>query len=295
MESYDIRALRTKYLRNLMRYRSEGRPIIYTDETYIHSTHTATKEWSDGSLQTLKTPVAKGKRLIIVHAGNENGFVPGALLIFKSGSKSGDYHDDMNYENFKQWLQTQLIPNLPKNAVIVMDNASYHNVKAERDPTTATLKKDMCHWLRTKNILFDEKMTKPELYEIIKLHKSKNPSFSIDLLLAEKGITALRLPPYHPELNPIEKVWALVKNYVAQHNVSFKMDDVELLTRQKFADVTKEQWDSICQHTKKVEQEYMDKEHLLDQNCEMVFSVNTGGSDDSQSDSGSEYETDLDT
>jgi hypothetical protein len=31
--------------------------------------------------------------LIIVHADGEMGFVPNALLIFKSGSKSSDYND----------------------------------------------------------------------------------------------------------------------------------------------------------------------------------------------------------
>jgi transposase len=47
-------------------------------------------------------------------------------------------------------------------------------------------------------------------------------------------MTLLRLPPYHPELNAIEKIWALVKNWVAANNVSFKLDDVEQLARTRF-------------------------------------------------------------
>lgn len=68
-----------------MQYRAEGRNIVYTDETYIHSSHTQKHRWSDQSGKELKKPISKGKRLIIVHAGGEMGFIEHALLIFKSG------------------------------------------------------------------------------------------------------------------------------------------------------------------------------------------------------------------
>lgn len=68
-----------------MQYRAEGRSIVYTDETYIHSSHTQEHRWSDQSGKELKKPISKGKRLIIVHAGGEMGFIQNALLIFKSG------------------------------------------------------------------------------------------------------------------------------------------------------------------------------------------------------------------
>lgn len=42
----------------------------------------------------------KGQCIQIVHAGLEAGFVPNVLAKFKSDSKSGDYHDDMNFENY---------------------------------------------------------------------------------------------------------------------------------------------------------------------------------------------------
>ena len=43
--------------------------------------------------------------------------------------KSGDYHEDMNHSNYKKWSQEKLIPNLESKSVIVVDNASYHNVQ----------------------------------------------------------------------------------------------------------------------------------------------------------------------
>jgi len=55
---------------------------------------------------------------IVLHAGNENGFINNASLVFKSGSKKGDYHDNMNRKNFENWFKNQLIPNLSEKSLI---------------------------------------------------------------------------------------------------------------------------------------------------------------------------------
>jgi hypothetical protein len=104
----------------------------------------------------------------------------------------------------------------------------------------------------------------------------------------------LRLPPYHPELNAIEKIWALVKNWVAVNNVSFKLDDVEQLARTRFDSVTSPEWSRICNHVQRIEKEYIEKEHLMDQTMEMMFQVNTGDSDfsDSEDSEASDFESD---
>jgi hypothetical protein len=67
--------------------------------------------------------------------------------LFFQGSKSGDYHDDMNFQNFITWVNKQLLPNLPATSVLVIDNASYHNVKIEKDPNSNTRKQVMIDWL----------------------------------------------------------------------------------------------------------------------------------------------------
>lgn len=72
-----------------------------------------------------------------MHAGGEEGFVPNGLLTFKSGHKTGDYHDDMNNKNFSKWLQEKLLPNIKKSSELVIDNASYHNVTTEPNPASA--------------------------------------------------------------------------------------------------------------------------------------------------------------
>jgi hypothetical protein len=46
-------------------------------------------------------------------------------------------------------------------------------------------------------------MFKAKLYDLIKVNKPKHKCYVTDQLLAGKK-TVLRLPPYHPGLNPTE-------------------------------------------------------------------------------------------
>lgn len=128
-------------------------------------------------------------------------------------------------------------------------------------------------------IYFEPRSTKPELYDLIKLHKINNSQFKLDALLAAYEHSVLRLPPYHPELNPIEKIWAMVKQWVAARNTTFKLNDVEALTRERFASIGIEEWASVCKHVNKVVEEYLKAEYLLDDiSDKFVFTVNTGES-----------------
>lgn len=284
MESHNIRLKRVTYLEQLKKYEAEGRPIIFTDESYIHSTHSTPKEWSDGNMPGKKKPYSKGKRLILVHAGGKDGFIPNALLMFNSGTKSGDYHDEMNYQNFSKWVKMQLLPNLPPRSVLVIDNASYHNVTLEKHPTSSSLKVDMVTWLAERNIPHDPAKPKPQLYEIIKQHKPEHRKYELDALLHGYGHSVLRLPPYHPELNPIEKIWAIVKNWVASNNANYTLTDVKNLALEKFNAITAQEWSAVCSHVDKIVHNYMEKEHLLDDALDNLrFIVNTGDSEDEES------------
>lgn len=90
-----------------------------------------------------------------------------------------------------------------------------------KHPISASRKCDMIQWLNERGITYDANGTKPELYNLVKLHKAKHIQYSIDGIFAKKAHTVPRLPPYHPELNPIEKIWSIGKNWVASRNVKF--------------------------------------------------------------------------
>lgn len=81
-------------------------------------------------------------------------------------------------------------------------------------------------------------MLKSELNEIARKHKKAHERYVVDEMAAERGVTILRLPPYHCELNPIELVWAQVKGHVAKNNKTFKMNEVRSLFEEGLRQVT---------------------------------------------------------
>lgn len=285
IEQPEIIQKRITYLQMIKKYREQNRPIVYVDETYILSSHVQGKSWSDDSCHGMLKQVSKGERLIIVHAGGEMGFIPHALLMWKASKTTGDYHHNMNKANYQKWLKEILIPNLPANSVIVLDNASYHNVQIDKAPNNGSTKQEMKDWLKKMNISYTEDMLKPTLYELVKQHKPVSKRYLIDDVLKEHNHSCLRLPPYHPDLNPIENIWAIVKGWVASHNTTYKIADIEKLCKDKFSTMSKDNWLPLCEHVKKVEKEYCESDHVMDDQIDEII-VHLGGADsDDSSDS----------
>jgi len=73
------------------------------------------------------------------------------------------FQDNINSEIFTAWIEQDLLPKLPKNSVLVMDNAPFH--KNER----------------------------------------------LQIMIEKADHTLKYLPPYSPDLNPIEHKWAQAK------------------------------------------------------------------------------------
>ena len=69
-------------------------------------------------------------------------------------------------ERFKRYLETDLLPHLNGNSVLIMDNMKSHHAKAVKN------------------------------------------------LLDSSGVRYIYLPPYSPDLNPIEKLWSTVKSFL---------------------------------------------------------------------------------
>ena len=81
----------------------------------------------------------------------------------------------MNSDLFEGWLENVFVPSLrePKKAVLIIDNARYHN-------------------------------------------KGR-----IQSIADEHGFKIIFLPKYSPDLNPIEKFWANIKNWLRLHMCEF--------------------------------------------------------------------------
>lgn len=202
--------------------------------------------------------------------------------MFESKKNTEDYHQEMNSECFEEWLQ-EILPKLKPDSVLVLDNAPYHSRKVEKIPTQAWKKESIKEWLRTKCITFDDGMLKVELMKIVKGNRDEYDRYVVDELAAVYGVTVLRLPPYHCELNPIELVWAQVKGYVARNNKTFKMKDVGNLLRKGLEEVTPEKWKACIRHTIKVEEEMRQLNHTIDRVVD-TFVVNLNDDESSSSD-----------
>ncbi|KAF0749684.1 DDE 3 domain-containing protein, partial [Aphis craccivora] len=217
-----------------------GRPIYYLDETWVNAEDVNSKVWVDKTVTSARVasseglstgvinPTGKGKRLIVSHISSEDGFVPGGLLCFESKKNTHDYHDEMNGDSFRDWLEG-VLPKLKDNAVIVMDNAPYHSVKIEKCPTTNWRKADIIAWLQSKGEQVDNTMLVVELLDLVKKLKPFYNNYVIDEMVKANNKIVLRLPPYHCELNAIELAWAVVKKHVKDNNKTFKLQDIKHL------------------------------------------------------------------
>lgn len=125
-------------------------------------------DWYQNPKAGVKKPILKRDALMIVLAGTNEGFIKNGLLIFKSERKTGDFHDKMNSSNYIKWLNNKLISNLSDKSLLVLDNASYHNVLGEKHTKSGTTKSEMVNWLSERNIQVDAKLTEPELFKLIK-------------------------------------------------------------------------------------------------------------------------------
>ena len=132
---------------------------------------------------------------------------------------------------------------------------SYDNVLVEEAfPKKNHSVKRLQDWLSHNEIPWSKDMLKAELYELCSRFAPK-PDFLIDNIANDHGHSILRTPPYHPELQPIETYWAVVKNHVARHN-DCTMKKVYLLLEEGFKKVTAKTCQKLISKVAKQEDEF---------------------------------------
>ena len=267
-QDYVIRARRT-YLRAIRNNRNQDgstkRPEVYLDETYINKNHSSHFTWYlDEDGPWVNKPSGVGPRLIVVHAISRNGLTDGAELVFEAKKRTGDYHGKMNWKNFSKWFSEQLLPNIPTNSIIVMDNARYHNVLvANKFPSSTPTKEELQLWLTHNGHSWCSDLLKSKLAELCRKY-APVPEFRVDRLAFEAGHTILRTPQYHPELQPIETCWAVVKNYMAD-NCDYTMRGLRERLPQGFSKITASCCAGIIKDVRKQEDAYWIEDEELDE------------------------------
>jgi len=161
----------------------------------------------------------------------------------------------MNGDTFYDWF-IKILPSLKENAVIIMENASYHSVKKNPFPTMSWTKQNILNWLEKEDEVITQTMVKSYLLEIAQKHKPLHEKYVTDEVVKEHDKVVLRLPPYHCELNPIELAWSWIKNYVRMNNTTFKLNNVHDLLRKAVDNVTSKIWKNFVGHVIKEEDQF---------------------------------------
>ncbi|KAJ4435121.1 hypothetical protein ANN_23696 [Periplaneta americana] len=202
MESSRIVMWRYKYLNTLRSKRSAGHKIIFLDETWYDTHDVPKKGWDDGSCScAFSAPVPRGKRIMVLHAGSSDGWVPNYLFLSARniGDSKADSHDEINSEIFEDWFTNKLMKNLPTSpsCIIVTDNAAYHSRLQFRLPNISTRKDDIVSFMVQHNL--EVPIPLPTISVLLELIKEANISreFLIDKIARDFGHEVLRLPPYH--------------------------------------------------------------------------------------------------
>jgi len=253
-EAADIVAKRKAYIKALYELEEERqqrlqdgkKPLVfvYLDESYVNRNHSLGMTWyhpDDDEGNAVALPRGKGERLVMLTAiTSEYGMLQldeelRTLMLFQARKATGDYHENMNADAFCEWVEEQLLPALEElkvDAVLIMDNASYHCTPAPGCiiPSAFKTKKDIIPVLKKYDIKFREgKAPKGESLEDLQARLQvwldfnaekmglKQAVLRVEEICREKGHRVLFTPPYHPELQPIEELWRDVKMYVARH------------------------------------------------------------------------------
>lgn len=261
-------------------------PVVFLDETWIFAKGGNKRSWQDETPKSVKKPnsTSEGKRYMILHAGNLNGFIENCSCVFSAKSKSSDYHDNMDAEKFENWVKEQLVPNLKEPSLIILDNASYHSRLIEKLPTSSWNKKELQNWLSKENILFEPTDLRVTLLNLAKQHK-KEKQYVVDELLKAHNHKVLRLPPYHCEFNAIENIWGICKSYYDKHigRDGYNESNVLAMWKESLSQCDAETWKKTIEHAEKKISDRWLRELKIDEIEPIIIKVNNSSDKDSDS------------
>ena len=115
----------------------------------------------------------------------------------------------------------------------------------------------MEEWLTSVGLPIPEGVTKAMLYEnCIKPIRKEHIKYDCVEIAKEYGQTVSYTPPYHPELQPIELVWAWVKNPVAASPVD-KMTELKARITANLVGITEHKFLQARAKALKAEEYYL--------------------------------------
>ena len=96
------------------------------------------------------------------------------------------------------------------------------------------------------------------------------PTYAIDVIARQHGHEVIRTPPYHPELQPIEMCWGILKNEVARH-CDFTLDHLKFQLEHAFEKITATTCQRIIKKVRSVEDRFWEEDARLDKQQENLI------------------------
>jgi len=124
-------------------------------------------------------------------------------------------------------------------------------------------------WLMDRGIQWEEQWLRARLMQEVDRYRDKKPM--VEIVAEEKGHKVLFLPVHHPELHPLELVWATGKNScgaVFSHSTSFTEQRQHLEASFK-KDITPEYCTKVYEHVQKIEEKYWNTDLIIDDDIEI--------------------------
>lgn len=200
--------------------------------------------------------------------------------VLEDGQDDSDYHNTMTGAKFVAWLRNRLLPTFTalhpgKKMFLVMDNASYHRPRDDTwiSNSKAQNKHELAHQLLDLGVselttvdashrvvpshLFEAKRSeggpsKDDLLAAVQKWLAEHPDHNrtvVEQLMSDAGHALVYTPPYCPEVQPIELLWAAVKRYVAARSTHGRsLTEAREQTEEGFEDITKMFCNNIVKH-----------------------------------------------
>lgn len=233
-ENENIRIERIQFVREMQKYRKEGRHIIYIAE-----------------LNPITSDDSAAKALI-VSAANADGPIESVFM------------KKLTIRNFLKWISSYILGKLKEPAIIVM---RAHTIFRKNKPTQTDIpdeidsRQNMITWLHSQNIPCTTELFKSEMFELICKNNEENdqlPQLLIDRKIQQKGHQIMYIPANHSDLDPFELIWTTVKiKMMANGLKSFNMN-------KEFMNIKAEVWRKHFDRIVDIEKKYIEIERNFD-------------------------------
>ena len=195
--------------------------------------------------------------------------------VLEDGQDDSDYHNTMTGAKFIAWVRNRLLPTFNemypgKKMYLVLDNAAYHKPRDESwvSASKAMNKHELAHQLLDLGVQqlttshgtvvpshrFEADIgaggpSKDDLIAAVEKWLDEHPDHNrtvVEQLFDDKGHSLIYTPPFCPEVQPIELLWAKVKRYVSDRSTHNR--SVSEARQQTEDEVTKMLCNSIIKH-----------------------------------------------